>query len=225
MTYLKQNYLLALLFVVFLLISLYFSDFLTIENIKQNKFWMKDFIDNNYLLAVLLFFISCIVFVNSPIPFAAAIKILGGFFFGFYNGAMYNIIATIIACLVGFSISRYAFKDVFEKVYYQRLKGIESEIELNGFYYFLTLRLIMVVPYFLINIIAGISRISAKKFLFSTMLGVIPASLVYANGGNKLEKINSIGDLFNFDIVISLVLVAAISMFPILMKKSTFNWL
>lgn len=202
-----------------ILASVWFSDLLTIEDVKKNKLWVSGFIDSHYLLSVFLFFLSCAVFINSPVPFAAIVKLLGGFFFGFYLGAIYNIAATILACLIGFGISRYAFKEAFEKSYFERLKSVEAEIENNGFYYFLMLRLVMVVPYFLINIIAGISRISFKNYAFSTMLGVIPASLVYANGGNKLEQINSVSELFRSDVVASLLLISSISLLPVFIKN------
>lgn len=215
----KHKHYIALFIILFLIISAYFSDQLTIENIKHNKLLIQDFIANNYTISVLLFFTSCIVFINSPVPLAALLKVLGGFFFGFYAGVTYNILATITACLVGFGISRYTFKESFEAHYYEKLKKVESEIETNGFYYFLTLRLVMVVPYFFINIIAGISRISFQKYLYSTVLGVIPASLIYANGGNKLEQINSTSELFKSDVVTSLALVALISVTPIVLKK------
>ena len=213
----------------FIIISLliittfYFSDQITLESIKDNKRWIKTFIDNHYIFSVLLFFASCLIFVNSPIPFAAVIKVLGGFFFGFYQGLIYNITATTLACLAGFLLSRYIFKDNFEKAYYARLQKVETEIEKNGFYYFLTLRLVMVIPYFSINIIAGISRISFKNYLYSTILGVIPASLIYANGGNKLEQINSISELFKSDVLIALSIIAAFSIIPLLMTTTHFK--
>lgn len=214
-----KKYLLALLLVLFFLISLYFADELNLENFKAHKEVLKQFISNHYLLAVALFFLSCVVFINSPLPLAAVIKVLGGFFFGVTLGALYNILATILACLIGFGISRYAFKDWFEKAYYQRLKAVETDIETNGFYYLLTLRLVMVVPYFLINIIAGISRVSFKKFLFSTVLGVIPASLIYANGGEKLEQLNALSELFRADVLSAWLLVAVLVLLPVIVKK------
>ncbi|MCQ8127643.1 TVP38/TMEM64 family protein [Methylomonas rivi] len=210
---------LALLLLVFIAAAVYFSDQLTLETFKNNKLFIADFIAQNYVLSVMLFFLSCIIFVNSPVPFAAAIKMLSGFFFGFYMGAIYNIAATILACVVGFGISRYAFKDLFERMYYERLQALESEIEENGFYYFLSLRLVMVVPYFLINILAGISRISFKKYLLSSALGVMPASFVYANGGNKLEHINSIDELFSPGMITAILLIALMSLSPLLLKK------
>lgn len=219
MKILNKKHSLAILLVVFLILSAYFSDFITIENVRSNKVWVTEFIKDNYFFSVFLFFISCIVFVNSPVPFAAVIKVLGGFFFGLHMGAIYNIISTVIACLVGFAISRYAFKEMFEKAYFERVKSIETDIETNGFYYFLSLRLVMIVPYFLINILAGISRVSFKKYLFSTLLGVMPSSLIYANGGNKLEQVDSISGLFQSEMIIAIILIALMSIFPVLMKK------
>ncbi|PKM12346.1 MAG: TVP38/TMEM64 family protein [Gammaproteobacteria bacterium HGW-Gammaproteobacteria-3] len=216
---LKQKNKLAFMLFLVLVMSLFFFDSMTLESFKSNKLFINEFITKNYSLSVFFFFVSCIVLINSPVPFAAIIKMLSGFFFGFYLGAIYNIAATILACLVGFSVSRYAFKDTFEEIFYERIKKIEYEVEKNGFYYFLTLRLIMVVPYFLINILAGISRISFKKYLFSTALGVIPASLVYANGGNKLEQINSIAELYSPDIIIALALIATLALSPLVIKK------
>ncbi|MGY6278050.1 TVP38/TMEM64 family protein [Methylomonas sp. MgM2] len=214
MKLLKKNYFTILTIILFLLISLYLYEHVTLETIKSNKTLLSGFVEAHYTLSVFLFFIFCTIFVNSPVPFAAILKVLGGFFFGLYLGAIYNIIATIVACLVGFGISRYAFKESFEKKYYKRIKKVETKIEKNGFYYFLTLRLVMVVPYFLINITAGISRVSFKDFLFSTMLGVVPASLIYANGGNKLEHINSLSELFTSDVILAMLLIASITLLP-----------
>ncbi len=204
---------------MFLLVSVWFADYLTLDGIKSNKQWIKNIIAHHYILSVAVFFIACSVFINSPLPMAAVIKVMGGYFFGFYYGAVYNISATLIACLLGFYLSRYALKDLFEAAYYQRLQKVEQEIEVNGFYYFLSLRLVMVVPYFIINVIAGISRVSFKHYLFATVLGVIPSSLIYANGGSKLEQIESVAQLLQPEYVVSLVLLACALLWPALQRK------
>lgn len=214
-----SKYLLEISILLILIISLYLYNTITLETIKENKLWISHFVDENYAFSVFLFFLSCIIFINSPVPFAALLKLLGGFFFGPFLGAIYNIAATIVACLVGFGLSRYAFKETFEKKYYHRVKDIESKIEKNGFYYFLTLRVVMVVPYFLINISAGISRISFKDFLLSTLLGVVPSSLIYANGGNQLEKIDSVSDLLTGEVVVSILLIACVVLLPAYFRK------
>jgi len=218
-----KNTLPLLLLALLLLISLAayeLSDLVTLEKIKAHKTEIRAFLDEHYLLCLVAFFVACTLFINSPVPLAAALKFLGGFFFGFYQGALYNILATIIACLVGFSLSRYALKEHFEKLYYRRLQAIEDEIERNGFYYFLSLRLVLVVPYFLINILAGISRLSFRQFFFSTALGVIPGSLVYANGGAKLEQIDSLQDLFRSDILFAFAGILLLVWLPKLLHRA-----
>ncbi|WP_232056785.1 MULTISPECIES: TVP38/TMEM64 family protein [Methylomonas] len=214
-----KKYYWLVLFAMFLLVSVWFADYLTLDGIKSNKQWIKNIIAHHYILSVAVFFIACSVFINSPLPMAAVIKVMGGYFFGFYYGAVYNISATLIACLLGFYLSRYALKDLFEAAYYQRLQKVEQEIEVNGFYYFLSLRLVMVVPYFIINVIAGISRVSFKHYLFATVLGVIPSSLIYANGGSKLEQIESVAQLLQPEYVVSLVLLACALLWPALQRK------
>lgn len=206
-----------------IVMSFYMANIVTIDNVKANEANLRDFIEEHYGLSVLLFFVACSLFINSPIPLAAPLKVLGGYFFGFYWGTLYNIGATLLACLVGFGVSRYTFRDLFEKRYYDRLKTIENEIETNGFYYLLSLRLVMVVPYFLINILAGLSRISFRKYATSTLAGITPASFIYANGGNMLEQITSLQEIFRFDIILSLAVVALISLCPVIIKKYSYK--
>ncbi len=215
----KFKILLITLLIIFFTVSYLSKDILTVENAIENKETIIIFIDENYILSTIIFFILCIILINSPIPLAGFLKLVGGFFFGIYIGAIYNILATTLAGIAGFAISRYALKNTFQKMYSEKLKKMENEIKINGFYYFLTLRLILVIPYFFINIFAGISKISMKKYIASTFLGVIPASILYANAGSQLEKINSVKDIFSFEILIAFTLLILFSLIPLIWKK------
>lgn len=190
-----------------------------LQDIQSHKQAIGLFVGSHYGVSVALFFALCVIFINSPLPLAAAMKILSGYFFGFYLGAVYNIGATLLACSVGFWLSRYAFRRRFEQLFYARLERVEHEIERNGLYYFLSLRVAMVVPYFLINIVAGLSRLSFRDYLLSTLLGVLPASLIYANGGERLEQIRSAAELFEWHTAASLALVAAASLLPAWLRR------
>lgn len=207
------------LLVFVLLVSVYFQEYISIEGIKENREEFKGFVDENYFLAVFVFFLLNIVFVNSPLPLAAVVKLLGGFLFGVVFGFFYNVLATTIGCYAGFLVSRYAFNNSFHKMYGSHLKKVEKEIEENGFFYFLTVRVVLVIPYFLINIIAGLSRISNIKYLGSTFLGVLVPSFIYANAGSKIDALESAKDIFSFDIILALVLVAGLSFLPPFIKK------
>lgn len=205
---------LALLFLVLFGALIYAYAKPNLADIQAHKQAINFFIEGHYAIAVSVFFMLCVIFINSPLPLAAVMKILAGYFFGFYLGAAYNVGATLLACLVGFWLSRYAFRRRFEQVFYARVEAAEHEIERNGLYYFLSLRIVMVVPYFLINIIAGLSRLSFRDYLLSTVIGVLPASLIYANGGEQLEQIRSAGELFDGDTIGALSLMASASLLP-----------
>ena len=208
------KFVLAILLLGLLGLAVYYLEIPSLNDILHHKQVISAFIASHYAFNVALFFVMCLVFINSPLPMAAGMKILSGYFFGFYIGAFYNIFATLVACLAGFLLSRYVFRTQFERLYYQRLEAIEHEIERNGLYYFLSLRIVLVVPYFLINIIAALSRLSLRDYLISTFLGVVPASLIYANGGQQLEHIRSASELFGWHMIGSLALMAIFSMLP-----------
>ncbi len=210
---------LILIILILLGISAWSMDYLTLENFHLHKEALGNFIEKHYYFSLFLFIAACSVFINTPFPLAALLKILGGVFFGVYLGTFFNALATLIACLIGFWISRYIFRDMFEKRYYQKLKEVENDIEKNGFYYILTLRVVMSVPYVLINAVAGISRISFTKYFFGTAIGVIPPSFIYANAGSHLEQINSVSELFDLKTIIILSFVGLIPLFPVLNKK------
>jgi uncharacterized membrane protein YdjX (TVP38/TMEM64 family) len=210
--FLKAALSLILLLLMFAAINFY--ELPTLGDIQAHKQAINFFIESHYLISVGLFFMLCVIFINSPLPFAAVMKVLAGYFYGFYVGAAYSIGATLLACLVGFWLSRYAFRRRFEQFFYARLEAVEHEIERNGFYYFLSLRIVMVVPYFLINIIAGLSRLSLRNYLLSTVIGVVPASLIYANGGEQLERISTTAELLSWDIVVALAMMASASLIP-----------
>lgn len=206
---------LLLLLLVLLGVAVYsFAGAPGLNDIQAHRQALAMFIESHYAFSVGVFFMLCVIFINSPLPLAAVMKILSGYFFGFYVGAAYNVGATLLACLVGFWLSRHAFRSRFEQLFYARLEAVEHEIERNGFYYFLGLRIVMVVPYFLINILAGLSRLSFKDYLLSTLFGVLPASLIYANGGEQLEQIRSTSELFDWHTMVALLLMVTASLFP-----------
>ncbi len=210
---LLKEKLFTIIFVLFIIlvlsISLYYKDSLSLENIKNNKEMLKEIVNENYILSSIIFFLACIIFINSPLPLAAVIKIMGGFLFGFIVGSIYNILATTLACMIGFYLSRYALRNTLHNKFRNHLDSIEHQIEKNGFTYFLTARIILIIPYFLINIIGGLSKIKTKDYFISTILGVIIPSVIYANAGFRLESISKFSDLYSIEMITALFLIAS----------------
>lgn len=207
------------LILIFIAFTYYTSIYFTFDNINENKTEITNFVTENYLFSISIILFLSVFFINSPIPMSAIFMMMNGFLFGFYMGSILNLISITFASYLGFILSRYVFKKDFELKYKNKFHEIKGEIENHGFYYFLSIRFIFIIPNFLINILGGISNISNKKFLLSTFLGSILFSLLYANIGFQLKLINSVFDVFNLNLLFTLLFFASISLLPIIFEK------
>lgn len=217
------NYLAAII-----IITLIFFSILTVQNYKEELFQelkeqrtaLQEFTTANPLLTYLLFFSSTILLVNTPIPFAALIKVIGGAIFGVAFGTIMNILATTLGAAIGFFLGKYFIKQhVYEK-YAQKLKKIDKEFHNNSFLYIILLRTSLIIPFFIINFISGATRkISFKNYLFSTTLGVIPLSYVYAYSGFQLSTINSFNELLSPQTIVVIVVLTLVVGASIVIKN------
>lgn len=214
-----QKFLFGLsLFVFLLILSIFSYQYLTFENLVEYKDEIKEFSLQNIYLTLFLFSFLAILLNNVPVPFSAISKIFSGFIFGLYMGIFVNILVTFTSAMAGFYMSRYLFKDFFQRKFKNHLETINKEIEKYGFDYFLSLRIFLAFPYFIINIFGGISKISQRKYALSSFLGVIPASILYAYTGVQIDTISSPMDLLSLDIIIIFLILASIPFIHALIK-------
>ena len=206
------------LFFLILILSVLSYQYLTFESIIEYRDEIKAFSQENLILSFFLFTLAVIIFNNVPIPFSIVSKVLGGFIFGFVGGIVINIFACFISAMIGFYYSRYLFRDFYQQKFKLKLEIVEKEIKEFGLYYFLSLRIMLVFPYFLLNILGGISQISQRKFALSALLGTIPASTLYAYAGQQLATISSPQDIGTTQIIIVIILIAVIPLIPIFIR-------
>jgi len=218
---LKQNKSLIFLGILCLIVALsvYFREYLTIEYVQKNQDWVRDFVDTQFIAAVAMFFVACVVFINSPVPLAAFLKIFGGYAFDFWLGAFLNIFATTIACCVSFLISRHFLHEYFHHKFQNQLERINRGVKESGFRYILSLRTMLVMPYFAINYASGVSKISFRQYTLATLVGVIIPSFIFSHFGQELEEVDSVRDLLSIEMFLALILVAAMIMAPTLIKR------
>ena len=213
------KFIIILLIFIFITGFYYLNLYFTFDNIFENKEKILNFVDGNYYILIIVLLIFSVFFINSPIPMSALFMITNGFLFGIYVGTIVNVISITFASYIGFIFSRYVFRKEFEIQYKNKLNIVRKEIQVHGFYYFLSARFIFIIPNFLINILGGISKISQKYFILSTFFGSILFSIVYANIGYQIKIIESIFDIFNLDLLFMLLFFAIISLFPVIMQK------
>jgi uncharacterized membrane protein YdjX (TVP38/TMEM64 family) len=129
-----------------------------------------------------------------------------------------NVGATLGATFA-FLFSRYILGRAIQAKYGAQLEKFNRELDENGHLYLLTVRFIPVFPFFLINILSGLTKIPLWTYVWTTSAGILPGSLVYTFAGSQLGTINSIGDLLTGRILVAFLLLAALTLTPLVLKK------
>jgi uncharacterized membrane protein YdjX (TVP38/TMEM64 family) len=193
--------------------------YLTFENLEKSRHILKSLVAEHYLLSVVIYIAVYIAVTAFSIPGAAVLTLAGGYLYGIFAGAFYvNIGATAGAC-AAFLASRYFIEESIQKKFEKQLKGFNSEIEENGVGYLLSLRFIPAVPFFLINLLAGVTKIGFLTFLWTTAVGIIPGSLVYSYAGSNLAEVRSASGILSPPIIMAFLLLALFSLIPVFFNR------
>lgn len=214
--------LIATVLFLFFILALRYSgvgSYLTIENFKIHRRAIIALIDNNYWLSVLLFISAYISVVSLYLPVAAILTIVGGFLFGILPGALYADIGAVIGATIAFFVARYLVGHVFQEKFADRLIAFNHEITQHGTWYLLSIHFIPLVPFFIINTLAGLTKVSWWTFVWTTAVGIIPGSLVYAYAGQQLMTIELAKDVFSPGIIAAFLLMSLFSVGSIFFKR------
>lgn len=193
----------------------------TFQNLENSREAVKNFLRENYALSALIFIGVYIAVTALSVPGATILTLAGGFLFGTLPGALFVNAGATIGATGAFLAARYFIGGVVQEKYSGNLENFNKEIKANGANYLLTLRFIPVIPFFLINILAGMTRINIWTFVWTTSAGIIPGSIVYAYAGNNLGALKSASGILSWPIISALLLLALFSIVPVFLKKFT----
>lgn len=196
-------------------------EYLTLEAIQIKSALLRDYVAHSYSYSVLLFIIVYCAAVLFLLPGVALLTILGGYLFGAFWGAVYTNIGATLGAVGAFCVVRYVIGSFVQERYAQQLVRFNNEFEQQGSAYLLSIHFIAVVPFFLVNILAGLTRVSLWTFIWTTSLGIFPASLVFAFAGKQLHEINSIRDILTPNIIFAFTLIALLALLPTIVRSIT----
>lgn len=217
----RMKKLFFLVIIVCVIIGIRFSPlacYFTFENLQQQKENLQSMVENHYLLSSFLYIILYCFSVALSIPGAAILTMAGGFLFGLIAVVYVNIGATTGA-VGAFLVARYLLGSYFQERYAHKLQRFNRELQDNGPSYLLTLRLIPIFPFFLINVAAGLTTISLHTFAWTTAVGIIPGSFLFVFAGRQLETISKPSDILSYKMLIVLLVLAALALLPVLANK------
>lgn len=197
----------------------HFDEYLTFAHFKANRQHLQDFVAAHYVYAVLLYIGIYTLLVSFALPTGGLLTLAGGFLFGALQGTIYAVISATAGATAAFLMTRYLLVDYVERRYPRYAQRLNKEIARYGYNYMLVLRLITFVPFFLINLVAGVTRLSAITFIWTTALGIIPATAAFAFAGQQLATIDSMKDIISYKLMLSFSLLALIASIPMLFGR------
>jgi uncharacterized membrane protein YdjX (TVP38/TMEM64 family) len=204
------------LIIIILMSAFLLKDHLTLTNIKEQHELLINYIQNNFIISILVYFLFYIFVTALSVPGAAVVTLLGGALFGFWIGLILVSFASTIGATIAFLSSRYLLRDWVQDKFGSKLDTINQGVKDEGNFYLFSLRLIPIMPFFLINLLFGLTEIKTKQFYFVSQIGMLAGTAVYINAGTQLAKINSLSDIVSPLLLASFI---ALGLFPWFAKK------
>ncbi len=186
------------------------GSYLSIDGIKQVAADAAEIYAENQFLVLAVFFLAYVAVTAASLPGAAIMTLAAGFLFGLVTGTILVSFASTIGATLAFLASRYVLRDSIESRFGDRLKSINEGLERDGAFYLFTMRMIPAIPFFVINLVMGLTRIKTWTFAWVSQIGMLLGTIVYVNAGTQLAQLESASGILSPPILGSLVLLAIV---------------
>ena len=186
------------------------------EKIKEVKDDVIALYEDNPIKTSAIFFGVYVAIAALSLPGAAILTLVAGAIFGLGLGVLLVSFASSIGATLAFIVARFLLRDSVQNKFGSYLAPINAGIEKEGGFYLFTMRLIPAIPFFVINLVMGLTAIKTWTFYWVSQLGMLAGTFVFVNAGTELGKIESVGDILSPGLIFSFVLLGV---FPLIAKK------
>jgi uncharacterized membrane protein YdjX (TVP38/TMEM64 family) len=195
------------------------GQYLSLDSLKANRDNLLSYTEANFGTAVGIFIVLYIIQTGFSLPGGAIMTLAGGFLFGSVLGTLFVNLGATTGATLAFLVARYLLRDWVESKFGDRLGPIQAGFAQNAFSYLMTLRLIPAFPFFLVNLVSGLTRVNLGTYVAATSLGIIPGSFVFAFAGRQLGTINSLGEIASPPVLLAFTLLGLLALMPIMYRK------
>jgi uncharacterized membrane protein YdjX (TVP38/TMEM64 family) len=205
------------------------DDYLSFEQLRQNREQLLEFVDRHAVLAPLLFMVIYAAVIALSIPGGAVLTMAGGFLFGVALGTLYVVVAATVGASLVFLAAKTALGDSLRRKAGPWMRRMEHGFRENALNYLLFLRLIPVFPFWLVNLVPALLGVPFLTYVGATFVGIIPGTLVYASVGNGLGAVfdagqsPDLGIIFRPAIILPIIGLAVLAILPVAYKKIRSN--
>ena len=206
--------------VIAVLIALFFyfdlGQYISLEALKAQQAQLDAFNQENPWTVMVAFFLLYVVGAGLSLPGAVILTMAGGAIFGLAKGLLLVSFASSIGATFAFLAARYLFRDAIQNKFGDKLTRINDNIEKDGAFYLFTIRLVPVFPFFLVNLVMGLTKLKTGVFYIVSQLGMLAGTAVFVNAGTQLAQIESLAGILSPKLIASFALLGV---FPLVAKK------
>jgi uncharacterized membrane protein YdjX (TVP38/TMEM64 family) len=212
---------LIVIFVIAILIACFFifdlGRYLNLQFIKENQNAFAAYYQENTFSTICIFMVIYITSAALSLPGAAILTLVAGALFGFVTGTIVVSFASTIGATIAFLVARFLLKDSIQNRYADKLSTINEGIAREGGLYLFTMRLIPAFPFFVVNLVMGLTPLKTSTFYWVSQVGMLAGTMVYVNAGTQLGSIDSLAGILSVELLGSFVLLG---LFPLIVKKA-----
>ena len=207
------------------LVAAYFffglGDYLTVEGIKQVAGDVGAYYERNPAHVIAGFFLVYVAVAAASLPGAAVMTLAAGALFGVLVGTIIVSFASTLGATLAFLASRYVLRDGIEARFGERLRTVNQGLESDGAFYLFTIRMIPLFPFFVVNLVMGLTRIGTWTFAWVSQIGMLLGTIVYVNAGTQLARIDSLSGIASPAVLASFALLGIAPWFA----KAIIGWI
>lgn len=202
----------ALVAIVAAAIGAYFlfdlGQYISLAELKRQRDALSSFADARPALTIGSYFAAYVLMAALSLPGAAVLTLAGGAVFGLATGTIVVSFASSVGATLAFLAARFLFHDAVQRRFRERLKRLNEGIKQDGGFYLFSLRLVPIFPFFVINLVAGLTPLRTWTFYWVSQVGMLPGTLVYVNAGTQLGQVGSPGDILSPSLLGAFALLA-----------------
>lgn len=181
--------------------------FLSLESIKTHQLALLNYVEQAPARSAVLYFAAYVVVSALSIPGAALLTLLGGTLFPFWQGILLVSFASTLGATLAMLTSRYLLRDGVQHRFSHQLKTVNEGMDRNGAFYLFALRVMPLFPFFLVNLLAGLTSLSVRRYWWISQLAMLPATVIFLNAGRELGKLTSLRDILSPGILFAFTLL------------------
>jgi uncharacterized membrane protein YdjX (TVP38/TMEM64 family) len=192
------------------------GQYLTLSFLKESLDKFNDLYEKHTVMVIAGYFVVYVLTTSLSLPGASPLSIVGGAVFGLWTATLVVSFASTIGATLACFVSRFLLRDWVQSKFSDKIVKVNEGIEKEEAFYLFTLRLIPLFPFWMINLVMGLTKMPLLKFYWVSQIGMLPGTMVYVNAGKELAKIESVKGIFSPSLIISFALIG---IFPIAVKK------